>query len=77
MPRLPDGQIVDVITNRTGPLSAYCCLTPRVLGQAVSPTVVRTLSRKAFRHLVVDAEVAAAETRQFVRALLVPRVEKA
>ena len=30
--RLPDGQIFDVITNRTGHLSAYRCLSPRVSG---------------------------------------------
>ena len=46
MPRLPDGPIVDVITHRTGPLSAYGCLSPRGLGW---PIVRRRWKNRAMR----------------------------
>lgn len=39
----------------------------------VSPAAVRAMSRKAFRHLTPDPEAAAAQVRQFARALLMPR----
>jgi hypothetical protein len=31
----PDGQIFDVITNRTSPLSGHRCMSPRVVGWAI------------------------------------------
>lgn len=80
-PALADGDVIDIEVTVVpfgpgGSLAEPVSFLPE-REQAVSPTVVRTLSRKAFRHLVVDAEATAAETRQFVRALLVPRGENA
>ena len=39
---LPDGQIFDVITNRTSPLSGHRCLSPHVVGWAIVADVGNT-----------------------------------
>jgi hypothetical protein len=47
----PDGQIFDVITNTSSPLSGHRCLSPRVVGWAIVADVGRVRGQRlAERH---------------------------
>lgn len=78
VPPLAEGDVIDIEVTVVpfgpgGSLAEPVSFLPD-RERAVSPTVVRTLSRKAFRHLAPAPGVAAAEAHAFARALLESRL---
>jgi len=81
VPALAEGDVIDIEVTVVpfgpgGSIAEPVSFLPE-REQAVSPTVVRTMSRRAFRHLTPGPDEAAAETQRFARALIRSREDGA